>query len=156
MNSSTFSFNYHASNEESQSSNINLHPTNLRGKAIGLWYAQRQLSGNSTRTSSKSHPTRSQPVATIELSPNEIQRVTEVHQLFDHEKETRKKFKKLSTNLQEDAIYDTSIDDVNHAMQFEKLHTSFQYFEPLDRKSEVDQYLLDDLRKKQCSSSYQT
>ncbi|CAF5166728.1 unnamed protein product, partial [Rotaria magnacalcarata] len=39
---------------------------------------------------------------------------------------------------------------------FEKLHTSFQYFEPLDRKSEVDQYLLDDLRKKQCSSSYQT
>ncbi|CAF2129708.1 unnamed protein product [Rotaria magnacalcarata] len=156
MNSSTFSFNYHASNEESQSSNINFHPTNLRGKAIGLWYAQRQLSGNSTRTSSKSHPTRSQPVATIELSPNEIQRVTEVHQLFDHEKETRKKFKKLSTNLQEDAIYDTSIDDVNHAMQFEKLHTSFQYFEPLDRKSEVDQYLLDDLRKKQCSSSYQT
>ncbi|CAF3331421.1 unnamed protein product [Rotaria sp. Silwood1] len=152
MKSSDPSFNYHASN---QSSNPNRHPPHLRGKAIGLWYAQRQRSANLPRKSSNSHPPASQPVATIELSPNEIQRVTEIHQLFNHKKDSRKHFKQCSTNINDIEEDNISIDDAEHAIQFEKLHSSFQYFESLDRKPNIDHNLIDDLQKKQSSSLYQ-
>ncbi len=146
------SLNNNDSTNQYQPSNFNRHPSNLRGKAIGLWYAQRQRSGNSVQRSSHSRPPPSQPVATIELSPNEIQRVTEVRQLFKHQKQSRKNFKESSSNIEED---NASIDDVEHAIQFEKLHSSFLYFESLDRKPEIDQNLLDDLQKKQYSLLYQ-
>ncbi|CAF2507968.1 unnamed protein product [Rotaria sp. Silwood2] len=155
MKSSKSSLNYHASNQSCHSSNSNRHPPHLHGKAIGLWYAQRQRSANSARASSKSHPPPSQPVATVELSPNEIQRVTEIHQLFNHQKESQKHFKRPSTNIHDNEEDNTSIDDAEHAIQFGKLHSSFQYFESLDRKPDIDQNLFDDLRKKQTSSLYQ-
>jgi len=153
MEDSMSSLNNNDSNNQCQPSNFTRHPPNLRGKAIGLWYAQRQRSTNSAQRSSHSRPPPSQPVATIELSPNEIQRVTEVRQLFKHQQQqSRKNFKGSSSNIEED---NTSIDDVEHAIQFEKLHSSFLYFESLDRKPEIDQNLLDDLQKKQYSSLYQ-
>jgi HrpA-like RNA helicase len=142
------------SNKQCQSSNSNRHPPNLRGKAIGLWYAQRQRSVNSAQTSSRLPP--SQPVATVELSAKEIQRVTEVRQLFQHQqKSPRKNLKESSSNIADNKEDNIPIDDAEHAIQFEKLHSSFQYFEPLDRKPEIDQHLFDDLRKKQSSSLYQ-
>ncbi len=142
------------SNKQCQSSNSNRHPPNLRGKAIGLWYAQRQRSANSAQTSSRLPP--SQPVATVELSAKEIQRVTEVRQLFQHQqKSPRKNLKESSSNIADNKEDNIPIDDAEHAIQFEKLHSSFQYFEPLDRKPEIDQILLDDIRKKQSSSLYQ-
>jgi len=142
-------------NDSNQSFNSNRHPPNLRGKAIGLWYAQRQRSSNSGQNSPRSRPRPSQPVATIELSPHEIQRVTEVHHLFKHQQHSRKTFKKSSSNLDDNKEDDISIDDAEHVIQFERLHSSFLYFESLDRNPEIDQNLLDDLRKKQCSSLYQ-
>jgi HrpA-like RNA helicase len=147
-------WNSNHSTKQSQPPNSNRHPPNLHGKAIGLWYAQRQRSANSGQTSSHSRPPPSQPVATIELSPNEIQRVTEVRQLFKHHQHSRKNFKEPSSNIDDDKEDNPTIDDAEHAVQFEKLHSSFQYFDPLDRKPEVDQNLFDDLRKKQSSSLY--
>ena len=127
----------------------NRHPPNLRGKAIGLWYAQRQRSANSGSASSRPRVRPPQPVATIELSPNEIQRVTEARHLF---KDHRQNFEGSSANIDENP---TTIDDAEHAVQFDKLHSSFQYFEPLDDKPEVNENLIDDLRTKQSSSLYQ-
>ena len=167
MEDSTSSSNNQNSNKQRQPSNSNRHPSSLRGKAIGLWYAQRQRSANPSQASSRSRPPPSQPVATIELSAYEIQRVTEVRQLFKHQQHSRKNFKGISsTNIDgdqddnptiDDADQDDNptIDDAEHTIQFEKLHSSFQYFEPLNRKPEVDQHLLDDLRRKQNSSLYQ-
>ena len=138
-----------------QSSNSNRHPPNLRGKAIGLWYAQRQRSANSGQASPHRRSRPSQPVATIELSPHEIQRVTKVRQLFNHQhKHSRKNFEEFSSNIDEDKEDDLTIDDAEHTVQFEKLHNSFQYFDPLNRNPEIDQNLFDDLRKKQSSSMY--
>jgi ATP-dependent RNA helicase DHX36 len=154
MEGSILSSNNNKSNQECQPSNPNRHPPHLRGKAIGLWYAQRQRSANSTQTSSHSRQPPSQPVATIELSPNEIQRVTEVRQLFNHQQQSQKNFKGFSSVIDDNKEDNTPIDDAEHAIQFEKLHSSFQYFEPLDRNPQIDQNLLDDLRKKQCSSVY--
>lgn len=155
MEDSRSSLNSNNPNSQHSSSNSNRHPPNLRGKAIGLWYAQRQRSKNSNQKSSRFRAPPPQPVATIELSPNEIQRVTEVRQLFKHQHQSRKTFKESSSILNDNKEDDTSIDDVEHAIQFEKLHSSFQYFEPLDHKPEIDQYLFDDLRQKQCSSLYE-
>jgi HrpA-like RNA helicase len=154
MADSKSSWNSNNLNKQCQPSNSNRHPSNLRGKAIGLWYAQRQRPANSGQTSSHSRPPPSQPIATIELSPNEIQRVTEVRQLFKHQQYSRKNFKESSSNIDDDKDDNPTIDDAEHVIQFEKLHSSFQYFDPLDRKPEVDQTLFDDLRKKQCSSLY--
>jgi HrpA-like RNA helicase len=133
----------------------NYHPPNLRGKAIGLWYAQRQRSANSAPKSSHSHLPPSQPVATIKLSPHEIQRVTEVRQLFKHQQQSRKNFKGSSSNIDNNQEDNTLIDDAEYTVQFERLHSSFQYFESLDRKPEIDQNLLEDLKKKQSSYLYQ-
>ena len=47
---------------------------------------------------------------------------------------------------------DPTIDDAEHDVQFDKLYSSFQYFETCDDKSEVNQSLLNDLRAKQSSS----
>jgi HrpA-like RNA helicase len=152
MASSISSLNDKDSNKQCQSSNFNRHPPNLRGKAIGLWYAQQQRSANSAQKSSHSRPPPSQPVATIKLSPNEIQRVTEVQQLFKHQQQTRKNFKESSSNNEDN----TFIDDAEYTIQFERLHSSFQYFESLDRKPEIDQNLLEDLQKKQSSYLYQS
>jgi HrpA-like RNA helicase len=155
---STSTLNNKTSNQGFQPSSSNRHPPHLHGKAIGLWYAQRQRqrSGNATQTPSHSRGLPSQPVANIELSPNEIQRVTEVRQLFNHhQQQPRKNFKGSPSNIHDNKEDNPSIDDAEHAMQFEKLHSSFQYFVPLERKPEIDQTLLDDLRKKQCSSLYQ-
>ncbi|CAF4155933.1 unnamed protein product, partial [Adineta steineri] len=81
--------------ENAQSNNSNRHPPHLRGKAIGMWYAQHRRSNNGPQASSQPRPSSSQPVATIELSANEIQRVTEVRQLFNHHQQPppRKHFK---------------------------------------------------------------
>ncbi|CAF3439639.1 unnamed protein product [Rotaria sp. Silwood2] len=138
MKGSISSFNSKDSTKQSQSSNSNRHPSNLRGKAIGLWYAQRQRSANSAKKSSHSRPPPSQSVATIELSPHEIQRVTEVHHLFKHQQQSRKNFQESSSNIDDNKEDNTSIDDAKHAIQFEKLHSSFQYFESLDRKPDID------------------
>jgi HrpA-like RNA helicase len=146
MERSTSPLNNNSSNQEYQSSKSNRHPPYLRGKAIGLWYAGQHRSANSNKPS-RSHPPPSQPVATIELSPNELQRVTEVRQLFNPQSQSRKNTKGFSSN-----INDKSIDDAEHAIQFEKLHSSFQYFEPLNRNPEIDENLLNDLQKKQSSS----
>ncbi|UJR24999.1 hypothetical protein I4U23_006360 [Adineta vaga] len=128
--------------DDSEELSSHRHPPHLRGKAIGLWYAQRQRSKTSTETSSR--PIRSaQPLATIELSATEIQRVTNVRQLF-HESS----HKQITESL-------LDIDDAEHTVQFDKLHSSFQYFEPLVRTPDIDQSLLDDLRKKQRSSLYE-
>lgn len=154
MDYSSPSFNNHNSHEEYQSSKSNRHPSNLRGKAIGLWYAQQQRSKNVAQALSKSHRPPSQPVATVELSSNEIQRVAEVHRLFDNQNTLGKNSRrpmKLHDNEEDNA----SIDDIEHAIQFERLYSSFQYFETLDRNSDVDQILLDDLRRKQSSPLYQ-
>ncbi|CAF1151787.1 unnamed protein product [Adineta steineri] len=139
--------------ENAQSNNSNRHPPHLRGKAIGMWYAQHRRSNNGPQASSQPRPSSSQPVATIELSANEIQRVTEVRQLFNHHQQPppRKHFKESLLNINDNA----PIDDVEHAVQFEKLHSSFQYFEPLERNSVTDQNLLEDLHKKQRTSLYQ-
>jgi HrpA-like RNA helicase len=153
---STSSLNNKTSNEGYQPSTSDRHPPRLRGKAIGLWYAQWQRSRNPTQTSSHSRAPPSQPVANIELSPNEIQRVTEVRRLFNHDREQpRKNFKGSPTNIDDNKEDNPSIDDAEHAIQFDKLHSSFQYFVALERKPEIDQNLLDDLQKKQSSSLYQ-
>jgi ATP-dependent RNA helicase DHX36 len=128
------------------------HPPHLRGRAIGLWYAQQHRAANPTQLSSRSRPPPSQPVATVELSAHEIQRVTEVRQLFKHQ---RKNFQaSSSSNIDKNKQENIAIDDAEHAIKFEKLHTSFQYFDPLDRRPQIDQDLFDDLRKKQCSPLY--
>lgn len=137
------------SKSSASSPNSNRHPPNLRGKAIGLWYAQRQRSANSGSAPSRARAPHPQPVATIELSPNEIQRVTEARHLF---KDHRPNIAESSANIDENP---TTIDDAEHAVQFDKLHSSFQYFEPLNDKPEVNEYLLDDLRTKQSTPLYQ-
>jgi HrpA-like RNA helicase len=100
------------------------HPSHLRGKAIGLWYAQR-----SRATKSAPQP---QPIATVQLSAREIQRATEVGQLFN------------------------DVDEVeSSSIPLDKLHREFQYFEPLHRRPALDQYLFDDLQTKQRSTLYE-
>ena len=102
------------------------HPSHLRGKAIGLWYAQRSRS-------TKSAP---QPIATVQLSAHEIQRATEVGQLFN------------------DVDEGSSMIEGEPSMPLDKLHREFQYFEPLHRRPALDQYLFDDLQTKQRSTLY--
>ena len=153
---SASSFNRDDSNRTHRSSNPNRHPSHLRGKAIGLWYAERKRDSNPTETSSHSHRQRTQPIATIELTPNEIQRVTRTHQLFRHQATTMNNFPRSLSNMDDDnRENDALIDDVEHTIQFEKLHSSFQYFESLDRQPCIDERLFEDLRKKQCSSLYE-
>lgn len=136
--------------------NSNRHPPHLRGRAIGLWYAQRHRSANADSTSSRSRLAAPQPVATIELSAHEIQRVTEVRHLFQHRQtQSHRSTKDGSSNNEDDREENFEIDDPGHAVHFESLYSSFQYFEPLNRKPEIDQILLDDLRQKQTSTLYQ-
>ncbi|CAF0793937.1 unnamed protein product [Adineta ricciae] len=120
-------------NIESRSSNR--HPPHLHGKAIGLWYAQRQRQ----RPKTAPQPS-SRSVATVELTPNEIQRVTKIRQLFHQ-------------NYSKEPLLD--IDDAEHTMKFDNLHSSFQYFEPLTRQFVIDQSLLQDLQRKQRSALYE-
>ena len=151
MESSNSSRNDRVSNHACRSSNFGRHPSHLSGKAIGLWYAQRRRPSKSTQVSTKARTPSTQAVATIELSPSEIQQVTKIHQLFNCQRKSRKNFDGSLSDIELD---DALIDDTKHAVHFEKLHTSFQYFEFLARNPFVDQHLLDDLRKKQCSSLY--
>ena len=139
------------SKSSSSHNNSNRHPPNLRGKAIGLWYAQRQRSANSASASSHPRPRPPQPVATIELSPREIQRVTEVRHLFKNQPHSQKHFEESSAKIDENP----TMDDAEHSVQFDRLHSSFQYFEPLSDKPEVNKNLFDDLQAKQSSSLYQ-
>ena len=132
------------------------HPAHLRGRAIGLWYAQRRRPGNTTRIASRSRPPSAQPVATIELSPMEMERVTGVRQLFPSQGSRQKNNAPFSTRITDVDGDDNTFDsDSRNAVQFDKLHHSFQYFEPLDRKPHVDQSLFDDLEKKQKTPLYQ-
>ena len=128
----------------SRGQNANRHPPHLRGRAIGLWYAQRQQQRSAN----------SQPVATIEFSPNEIQRFTEVRHLFKHQQYSQRAKPDFSSNYDDDRDENFEIDDREHAIHFERLQNSFQYFEPLNSQPEIDQNLVNDLRQKQNSSLY--
>lgn len=142
--------------ESETSSTSNRHPFHLRGRAIGLWYAQRRRPVNTTPLGSRSRPPSTQPVATIELSPMEMERVSGVGHLFHSQgkrQETNDPDSARNTDIDhEDNTFDS---DPQHALQFDKLHSSFQYFEPLDRRPHVDQSLFNDLEMKQKTPLYQ-
>ena len=144
-------------NEEYETSSAsNRHPSHLRGRAIGLWYAQRRRPGSATQTPSRSRPPSTQPVATIELSPMEMERVTGVRQLFPSQGKRQENNASGSARNTDIDLEDNTFDsDPHHTVQFDKLHSSFQYFEQLDRRPHVDQSLFDDLEKKQKTPLYQ-
>jgi hypothetical protein len=108
------------------------HPPHLRGRAIGLWYAQR-----SRAMQSAPRPPPLQPIATVQLSAREIQRATEVGQLFN------------------DVDEGSPMTADEPSIPLDKLQRAFQYFEPLHRRPVLDQYLFDDLQTKQRSTLYQ-